>query len=173
MGRDPTLTGRTEVWKLVLTLAGNPLWGTGFESFWLGHRLEQIWAVYWWHPNEAHNGYIEMFLNLGWIGIFLFGVLLITGYRNVINAFRHNPEMGRVRIAYFFVTVVYNFTESVTRMLSPVWIFFLLATMKVSEPAQKSPASPRHGELGTKDKNFAKREPVGVSALRWISPGEL
>jgi len=36
MGRDPTLTGRTDIWKLVLGMAGNPVFGTGFESFWLG-----------------------------------------------------------------------------------------------------------------------------------------
>src|SRR5206468_8738054 len=40
MGRDSTLTGRTDIWQRVLTLAGSPLFGTGFESFWLGKRLE-------------------------------------------------------------------------------------------------------------------------------------
>src|SRR5260370_24790907 len=65
MGRDPTLTGRTEIWKVVLGEKGNPMLGTGFESFWLGKRLEKIWSLYWWHPNEAHNGYLEVFLNLG------------------------------------------------------------------------------------------------------------
>src|SRR6266850_1226315 len=67
MGKDPSLTGRTKIWDLVLGLSGNPLFGTGFESFWLGPRLERIWSVIWWHPNEAHNGYIEVYLNLGWI----------------------------------------------------------------------------------------------------------
>jgi len=36
MGRDPTLTGRTEIWSLVLGMVRSPLLGTGFESFWLG-----------------------------------------------------------------------------------------------------------------------------------------
>ena len=65
MGRDPTLTGRTDIWKLVLGMTGNPVAGTGFESFWLGKRLEKMWSIYWWHPREAHDGYIEIFLNLG------------------------------------------------------------------------------------------------------------
>src|ERR1700721_251780 len=83
MGRDPTLTGRTDIWKLVLGMTGNPLVGTGFESFWLGQRLAKMWSVYWWHPREAHDGYIEVFLNLGWLGVLLFSIVLITSYRTV------------------------------------------------------------------------------------------
>ena len=45
LGRNPTLTGRTAIWEAVLPLAGNPLIGTGYESFWLGKRLEKLWSV--------------------------------------------------------------------------------------------------------------------------------
>src|SRR5262249_4577493 len=45
-GRDTTtLTGRTEIWKLALSMAGNPMVGTGYESFWLGKRLDAMWAI--------------------------------------------------------------------------------------------------------------------------------
>src|SRR2546428_3149771 len=44
MGRGPTLTGRTQIWHLVLSMTTNPLLGTGFESFWLGPRLQKIWS---------------------------------------------------------------------------------------------------------------------------------
>lgn len=131
IGKDPTLTGRTAVWDLVISLNHNFLFGTGFESFWLGPRLDKIWSVYWWHPNEAHNGYIEVFLNLGWIGVGLLILLIVTGYRNAIAAFRRNPDVGRIRLAYFVVAVVYNFTESAVRILHPVWLCFLLATIFV------------------------------------------
>jgi exopolysaccharide production protein ExoQ len=131
MGKDPTLTGRTDIWKLVLGMTGNPAVGTGFESFWLGKRLERMWSIYWWHPREAHNGYIEVFLNLGWLGIVLFGIVLATGYRTVVSAFRRNAEEGKLRLAYFVVAVAYNFAESAFGSLNPVWIFFLLATFTV------------------------------------------
>src|SRR5207244_5423105 len=69
MGRDSTLTGRTDIWKEVLSTDVDPWLGTGFESFWLGKRAEQLWKKYYWHPNQAHNGYIEIFINLGWAGV--------------------------------------------------------------------------------------------------------
>jgi O-antigen ligase len=131
MGKDATLTGRTAVWDLVLSLTKNPMIGTGFESFWLGPRLDKIWSVYWWHPNEAHNGYIEVYLNLGCIGLSLLAVLMVTGYRTAIGALRRNPDAAGIRLAFFLVAVAYNFTESAVRIMHPVWICFLLATITV------------------------------------------
>jgi O-antigen ligase len=90
-----------------------------------------MWSIYWWHPREAHDGYIEVFLNLGWLGIVLFGNVLVTGYRTVVSAFRRNAEEGRLRLAYFVVAVAYNFAESAFGSLNPIWIFFLLATISV------------------------------------------
>lgn len=142
IGKDPTLTGRTDIWKTVLGMAGNPVLGTGFESFWLGPRLQAIWNNYWWHPNEAHNGYIEIFLNLGWIGVGLVAMIIVAGYRNVIRTYRENPEEGQIKLAYFVVGIVYNLTESAFRMVDPIWFFFLLAAFVVPEAtvAEDSPA---------------------------------
>lgn len=131
MGRDPTLTGRTELWSRVLGMAGNSLVGTGFESFWLGPRMEELWRIYWWHPNEAHNGYLEVYLNLGWLGVALLALLLITGYRNAIAAFRADRETGTLRLAYFVVAITYNFTESGIRIMHPMWIILLFSIMAV------------------------------------------
>lgn len=128
MGKDPTLTDRTEIWALIISLCENPLIGTGYESFWLGPRLQKIWSNYSWQPLEAHNGYLEIFLMLGWIGVTLLAIVLVTGYQNVFAAFIRNPQVGCAMLAYFTVGVVYNFTEAALfRMMTPVWMFFLLA----------------------------------------------
>lgn len=134
LGRDASLTGRTAIWDLVLGMSGSPLFGTGFESFWLGERLDKAWQLYK-GLNEAHNGYLEVYLNLGWVGLTLLALVMLTGYRNAVAAFRYDPEIGSLRLAYFSVAVVYNFTEAAFRMLDPVWIFFLLATISVPELA--------------------------------------
>jgi len=141
VGRNPTLTDRTEVWGVLLGLVRNPFLGTGFESFWLGPRLEKMWSVYWWHPNEAHNGYLEVFLNLGWMGVALLVVVIATGYRTVFRAWRNNVSTGSLKLAYFFMGLVYNFTEAAFfKMMAPAWIFFLFAITDVPEgPYPKIP----------------------------------
>jgi O-antigen ligase len=133
LGRDPTLTGRTEIWNLVLGMTGNPLLGTGFESFWLGSRLQTMWSIYWWHPNEAHNGYIEIFLDLGWVGVALLALLLLTGLRNALTAVRQQEKAGGLMLAYFVVVLIYNFTESAFRELDPIWFVLLLSVIAVQE----------------------------------------
>src|SRR5262245_58266320 len=69
LGRDTTMTGRTDLWDAVLPLNPNPLLGAGYESFWLGDRLKALWTRFWWQPNQAHNGYLEVYLNLGLLGL--------------------------------------------------------------------------------------------------------
>ena len=43
VGKDPTLTDRTKIWAILLDMHTNPLLGTGYESFWLGPRLQRFW----------------------------------------------------------------------------------------------------------------------------------
>lgn len=135
VGRDSTLTGRTDIWNLVLGMKGNSLFGTGFESFWLGWRRERLWSVYRFHLNEAHNGYIEVYLNLGWIGISLLALLMVTGYRSAMSVLRRDSNSSSLRLAFFVAAVTYGLTEAAFRMMSPVWLFFLWAITSVPEAA--------------------------------------
>lgn len=139
MGRDETLTGRTDLWADIRRINVDPWFGTGFESFWLGERASYFWEKYRWRPNQAHNGYIEIFINLGWIGLVLHSFVMGRGYRNIAGSLRRDPELGRLRLAYFVVAVIYNVTEAAFRMMHPVWIAFLLAVMVVPDPPP-----PRH-----------------------------
>jgi len=127
MGRNPTLTGRTDVWKSVLEMAPDPLLGAGFESFWLGPRLKKLWSIYVWEPNEAHNGYIEVYLNLGWVGLTLLGVVIITAYRKVVKGLRLDVDTGSLRLTYFVMALIYSLTEAGFRIFSSIWIVFLLS----------------------------------------------
>jgi len=147
MGRDSTLTGRTDIWQEVLAVAGNPWVGTGFESFWLGKRLKILQATRW-SLNEAHNGYLEIYVTLGWIGLALLTLIIVTGYRNIMISFRRNPDAARLRMAYFIATLVTSFTEAGFRMMNLNWITFLMATManpeetsQVSRPSTKTACS--------------------------------
>jgi exopolysaccharide production protein ExoQ len=165
VGRNPTLTGRTELWETIRAMNTNPVLGTGFESFWLGKRLERLWTIYWWHPNEAHDGYLEMYLNLGWVGVALLAGLMITGYRNVIRKLSEEPTTGPLFLSYFFVGVAYNFTEAATRTMSPVWIFLIMASIafpKALAPSNVPQPLPRLA--GSRRKAAMDRTPENVPA---------
>ena len=93
LGKDPGLTGRKDIWILVFSLHTNPLIGTGFETFWLGSRLDfMLHALVNLPINEAHNGWVEVYLNLGWVGICFIALLIMTGYKRIISHLRQDPE---------------------------------------------------------------------------------
>lgn len=141
MGRDPSLTGRTDVWHTVIGMNPNPLFGAGYESFWLGPRLKKLWTIYAWNPNEAHNGYIEVYLNLGWVGLIMLTVALLTGYGKLVRGLRLDTNMASLGLAYFVMTIVYNLTEAGFRVFNPVWITLLLAIIGAPRPLAQ-----QHGE---------------------------
>lgn len=139
LGEDTTLTGRTDLWDDLQRIPTNPIVGVGFESFWLGSRLDGLWQKYWWHPNQAHNGYYEMYLNLGWIGLLLMGAMIIAGYR---KARRHTLAavlpadaegalacgLAEFRLAFILGLVAYNVTDATFKALHPsLFLFFLVA----------------------------------------------
>jgi exopolysaccharide production protein ExoQ len=135
-GRDASFTGRTGIWQTVLSEPINPLLGTGYTSFWLGERLQRIWNLY---PNtpliQAHNGYLEVYLNLGVVGLALLGGVLWTGLRNARRRLRATHyRTGNVddslfetfAIAYILAYLLYNTTEATFVGLNFLFIVFLL-----------------------------------------------
>jgi exopolysaccharide production protein ExoQ len=134
LGRETNFTDRTVIWEAVIPAVPNPVVGAGFESFWLGPRLDMVWShlSQYMHVNEAHDGYLEVYLNLGWVGVALIVSILITGYLRAVAAFRRDPAIGSLMLAYVTVIAVYSVTEAGFRMLDPIWIFFLLAVVASS-----------------------------------------
>ncbi len=139
LGRQSSLSGRTDIWAAVIQASGNPVIGTGFESFWISPNVQVfshiLKAKGWWHPeglNEAHDGYLEVYLNLGWIGVCLISTILINGYRRAVAAFRLNPPIGGLMLAYIVAAAVYSITEAGFRMMYPMWFFLLLAIVSAS-----------------------------------------
>jgi O-antigen ligase len=121
----------------------NPLVGAGFESFWLSPRVAaRLWQVFPNLPlNEAHDGYIEVYLELGWVGVALIGFILLDGYRRSVKAFRREPVLGGLLITYILCAMIYSITEAGFRMMDPIWIFFLLAVVSASSIAARVEAS--------------------------------
>jgi exopolysaccharide production protein ExoQ len=150
LGRDPSLSSRTDIWKAVIPICPNPLIGAGFESFWNGYGkyVTEGLSMYERGLNSAHDGYIEVYLNLGWIGVGLIAVLLMSGYRRSCAAFRRNPEIGSLMLAYVATATIYSITEAGFRILTPTWLFLLLAIVgsrSIASSASNETRMPRGG----------------------------
>ncbi|WP_109484797.1 O-antigen ligase family protein [Occallatibacter savannae] len=130
LGRQSTLSGRTLIWAALLPAASNPLFGAGFDSFWTSPdaKIFHRNLLNWYHAeqiNEAHNGYIEVYLNLGWVGVVLIGIVLLNGYRRAVAAFRYDRSVGGLLLAFVVGGAFYGITEAGFRTMTSMWIMLL------------------------------------------------
>jgi exopolysaccharide production protein ExoQ len=156
-GRDPTLTGRTQIWDAVLSLHTNPLLGTGYETFWLGPRLEKVRQAAGEGAglNEAHNGYLEAYLNLGMIGVSLLLGFVIAGYRNICKRLKPVSSFGSLTLSIWTAFLFHNLTEADFRS-GVLWLMFSLASLATRGETKKRVTVVPGGFNG--DRNHATEE---------------
>lgn len=107
LGRDSTLTGRTDVWAEVLPAREEqPLLGYGLGSFWSDAR-RQAYEI-----PTAHNGYLDILLELGEVGLGLYVIWLLAWTRQLHRALARDHEWASFAICCLLMSLVYNISES-------------------------------------------------------------
>jgi exopolysaccharide production protein ExoQ len=157
VGRNPTLTDRTIIWDLLLGMKTSPLFGTGYESFWLGPRLQWVWQRYG-TINEAHNGYLEIYLSLGIIGLLLIVGFLVASYRTIGGRLNPISSFGSLSLALWTMQLFYNITEAAFKF-HLMWFVFLLGALAL--PAE---AEDRLREPARFDNSCVTKQGFGVSS---------
>lgn len=140
IGKSPDMTGRSDIWKAVLGLIGQrPIQGWGWISYWMpgvkpyeGLIVRDNVTYY-----QAHNSYLDVWLQLGVIGFLIFmamlGFLFIKLWR---MAARHTSPLYLWPLLVFVALLVQNLTES--RMIVELgWVLVVTFAIKVNEPAEK------------------------------------
>lgn len=142
LGRDLTLTSRTDVWPMLLAKLDDPLFGAGFNSFWSGERLavlyERLGII------QAHNGYLETLLNGGGVGVALLCALLLAALRSASLRVQRGERGAVLGLAVVVATIVANLSEASFSKMDPLWFAFLLAVTRFTsaQPAAAAPAPP-------------------------------
>lgn len=117
LGKDPSLTGRTGIWDaLFVKIAERPWTGYGYNAFWGLDSEPALWVRYQtgWVVPSAHNGWIDLLVQLGWPGAVLVGTIMTSSY--VLTLLRlptAGLREGFWGIAYLSVYILLTFSESV------------------------------------------------------------
>jgi O-antigen ligase len=136
LGRRPDLTDRTDIWSTLLEFDVNPIIGVGFMSFWTGGRVEDAWNLLGVRLVQAHNGYVEQYLNLGYVGVFFIAVILLSGLGKVMSRWRRDRSGTVFALCIIFVAAVYNYTEAAFYGLNNMWLITILACIAMPRPRQ-------------------------------------
>jgi exopolysaccharide production protein ExoQ len=134
LGRDATLTGRTDLWsKLLPVIANRPVLGYGYAAFWTGSNAEvlNVWIGAGRLVPIADNGYIDLCLSLGAGGLALFLCVFTGAFRKAMEYLR--SERGFVAlwpVTYLCIFAADNICESalLTRGTFPFLVFAIVAT---------------------------------------------
>lgn len=140
LGRNPTLTGRTQIWGVALTrIIERPLFGYGRGAFWAPkspYALEAGQAMgTTWIPPHAHNGLIDLALDVGSIGVILFLIIYFASFARALKrAYApKNPE-ELWPLAYLIFLAMNNLTESLLLRLSNLyWVLFITVVFAMSK----------------------------------------
>jgi O-antigen ligase len=142
IGKDPTLTGRTDLWSYVLDeIQKRPTLGWGFSAFWSSSNpaaMKISMALGWLVP-QAHNALLEMLLEVGIVGAAFF---LFLWARNVGLAVRCiNTSKKELAISSLLCCVgvfLQGTTEPV--LIEPnIWVIMFFSTGLLCEKAVRAP----------------------------------
>ncbi|MFB2839733.1 O-antigen ligase family protein [Floridanema evergladense] len=138
-GKDTTLTGRTEFWPQMLdSIAKRPILGYGVQGFWQSWRGEEnpaahIRAVRGFIPPNGHNGFLDLALEIGCIGLGLFLVSLIL---NLVRAFNFWGRSKSAESVFPLLIIAYvimsNVSETQLFVANYIWFFYVIVAVRLN-----------------------------------------
>lgn len=135
LGKDITLTGRTNVWAAAIELINQrPLFGYGYGAFWLGLESEYsayIWSYAGWEVPNAHNGFIDLTLDLGYTGISVFLLGYLMNYLQAMKwAYLTKSVDGLWPLLYMTFILIASQSESVTLTYKDIfWMLYVTTAL--------------------------------------------
>lgn len=132
MGRDTTFTGRTEIWaELIPVVSNNPVLGVGYGGFWV-HAIES-------QVNEAHNGYLDVMIELGLVGILLLFGFVVAMCHAAYAKLPRDFWWSSFSLCFLLMVLLHNTSESTFLKTSDFqWtlIVFLQMLLPTAAPQQ-------------------------------------
>lgn len=116
-GKDLTFSNRSEIWIIIKEhIQQSPWIGSGYGAYWTGTMRPSPSLVFltrmYFYPFEAHNGYLEITNDLGFLGLGLLLAFLVFYVRQALRLMRIDRSQGALLLSLFFQQAVTNLSES-------------------------------------------------------------
>lgn len=138
LGKDPTMSGRTKIWGAMLeSVAQTPWLGFGRSTFWAeGSALARQAGdsiSYRYLPPHGHNGYLDLMMDVGVIGLGLFLVSFVIAYRrSLFLAYGSKRLEDYWPVAFLTFLAMNNMTESfLMRIYNIYWPLYMAIALSL------------------------------------------
>ena len=140
VGKDVTLTGRTALWQMMgYEIARHPWLGAGYGGFWMGLEGPSFTVVqmFSWRPGQAHNGYIDVVNEMGYVGLALLLLVLAAHLRNIYRLSQRGEGLTAVfHLAILVAALLLNASETNFMRTTHLW-WIILTTSIISAHVQR------------------------------------
>ncbi len=138
LGKDPTLTGRSEAWEnLDLAIVDRPFTGYGYGAFfnqWNGTYGELFSEGGEWAPGSAHHNYRDIWLNIGVGGVILFMISnIILLVRSILLIRKTSSTGGMFPLMMMVFFIVVGFSESFALYTEVFWMLYLTLAFSLTD----------------------------------------
>jgi O-antigen ligase len=143
------LSGRIYIWQFVdFEIAKKPLFGWGYRSIWLvGPDSPTLTDTGSWvgRMPSAHNGYLDMMLDTGYVGLILFIVFIFATLRAIGRVTGRDPARAWLLLSIALFISLQNFLESAwMEGAEALWFMFVIVAAEAArywQPVQRGLAA--------------------------------
>ncbi len=115
-GKDPTFSGRTDIWSAVVgAIREQPTLGYGRGGLFFqpaNDRTVLLWRDIGFRPPHAHNGIIDLWSQLGLVGVTLYFWLFVSATRLLIASYRRGERFGSLGLLIVTSIAVASLSEN-------------------------------------------------------------
>lgn len=137
LGKDITLTGRTQLWEIVwLTIGDRPFTGHGWDAYWTGFHgpSHEVWIEAPWLPPHAHNALLDYLLVIGIPGALLFVALFLRATVRSTRFIRDTTDGTQMfPIMMMTYAFVFSLTEAGVVGRHERWTLFVVAIVAAAQ----------------------------------------
>jgi len=135
IGKDSSFTGRTDIWGIALQTAGKKmLLGYGYGTFWMTNSADKIRQICEWDFFSAHNGFLDIYLHLGLLGLVLSMFYIFSAFIGIISIYRRDYKNGILWVIFICVTLLSNLFESNFGIMAhEFWFLSILVCFRMPE----------------------------------------
>jgi exopolysaccharide production protein ExoQ len=141
LGKDMTLTGRVPLWNRVLgkVTQERPILGYGFHGFWQDWRPPELNPShpvagdgYGWFAHHAHNGFIDLFIDIGLIGLIAFLLSFLLNIGLAIKYMAQTREVESiVHVLILLLILIVNNTQSELLGIQHLWFYYVVVSVRL------------------------------------------
>jgi O-antigen ligase len=130
MGKNSSLSGRTDIWSMVWDkFVQRPWVGYGYSAFWMGKDGKQsaeIWEALHWAVPHSHNGFLDVLVQVGAVGMAIFVVGYVVFFYKALRCARASKTiLGLFPLVYLSFMLLFNFSEgSIIREENMFWVLY-------------------------------------------------